>query len=38
MAVMAELNTLMLRDGVPSGKAYLSRIKEAISLATVALK
>ncbi|MFV7516236.1 baseplate J/gp47 family protein [Enterobacter kobei] len=33
-AVAAELNSLMLRDGVPSGKVYLSRISEAISLAT----
>ncbi|UWA67309.1 baseplate J/gp47 family protein [Enterobacter cloacae] len=33
-AVTAELNSLMLRDGVPSGKVYLSRISEAISLAT----
>ncbi|VFS40766.1 baseplate J family protein [Enterobacter cancerogenus] len=33
-AVAAELNSLMLRDGVPSGKMYLSRISEAISLAT----
>lgn len=33
-AVTAELNSLMLRDGQPSGKVYLSRISEAISLAT----
>jgi len=33
-AVTAELNSLMLRDGMPSGKVYLSRISEAISLAT----
>lgn len=33
-AVSAELNSLMLRDGVPDGKVYLSRISEAISLAT----
>ncbi|HAS0916730.1 baseplate J/gp47 family protein [Enterobacter asburiae] len=33
-AVTAELNSLMLRDGVPDGKIYLSRISEAISLAT----
>lgn len=33
-AVTAELNSLMLRDGVPDGKVYLSRISEAISLAT----
>ncbi|MCU3444302.1 baseplate J/gp47 family protein [Enterobacter asburiae] len=33
-AVAAELNSLMLRDGVPDGKVYLSRISEAISLAT----
>lgn len=33
-AVIAELNSLMLRDGAPSGKIYLSRISEAISLAT----
>ncbi|MBE5252910.1 baseplate J/gp47 family protein [Mixta mediterraneensis] len=33
-AVAAELNSLMLRDGQPSGKVYLSRISEAISLAT----
>lgn len=32
-AVTAELNSLMLRDGAPSGKVYLSRISEAISLA-----
>lgn len=32
-AVRAELNSLMLRDGVPSGKLYVSRISEAISLA-----
>lgn len=32
--VTAELNSLMLRDGKPSGKIYLSRISEAISLAT----
>ncbi len=31
-AVIAELNSLMLRDGVPDGKVYLSRISEAISL------
>ncbi|HAZ8269229.1 TPA: baseplate J/gp47 family protein [Citrobacter koseri] len=33
-AVTAELNSLMLRDGQPSGKVYVSRISEAISLAT----
>ncbi|WP_213322549.1 baseplate J/gp47 family protein [Klebsiella aerogenes] len=33
-AVIAELNSLMLRDGEPSGKIYLSRVSEAISLAT----
>lgn len=33
-AVIAELNSLMLRDGAPSGKIYLSRISEAISLAS----
>lgn len=32
-SVTAELNSLMLRDGVPSGKVYVSRIDEAISLA-----
>lgn len=32
-AVTAELKTLFLRDGVPSGKLYLSRISEAISIA-----
>ncbi|ENU9290361.1 hypothetical protein ACE2MO_005174, partial [Salmonella enterica] len=33
-AVTTELNSLMLRDGKPSGKIYHSRISEAISLAT----
>lgn len=33
-AIIAELNALMLRDGAPSGKIYVSRISEAISLAT----
>ncbi|EFO9573054.1 hypothetical protein HPR01_004959, partial [Salmonella enterica] len=33
-AIIAELNALMLDDGVPSGKIYVSRISEAISLAT----
>ncbi|EAS2901685.1 hypothetical protein DTC83_13870, partial [Salmonella enterica] len=32
--IIAELNALMLRDGAPSGKIYVSRISEAISLAT----
>jgi uncharacterized phage protein gp47/JayE len=31
-SVTAELNTLMLRDGAPSAKIYVSRISEAISL------
>ncbi|HCS2323833.1 TPA: baseplate J/gp47 family protein, partial [Shigella sonnei] len=31
-AIKAELNALMLRDGVPEGRMYLSRISEAISL------
>lgn len=33
-AVEAEINSLMLRDGAPSGKIYVSRISEAVSLAT----
>lgn len=33
-AVAAELDSLMLRDGVPNGKIYVSRISEAISIAT----
>ncbi|TNV14895.1 baseplate J/gp47 family protein [Buttiauxella sp. B2] len=33
-SVTAELNSLMLRDGAPSGKVYVSRISEAISLAS----
>ncbi|ECD2517876.1 baseplate J/gp47 family protein [Salmonella enterica subsp. enterica serovar Javiana] len=33
-AIITELNALMLRDGAPSGKIYVSRISEAISLAT----
>lgn len=32
-AVIAELNSLFLRDGVPSGTIHLSRISEAISIA-----
>jgi uncharacterized phage protein gp47/JayE len=32
-SVTAELNSLMLRDGTPSGKVFVSRISEAISLA-----
>lgn len=32
-AVIRELNSLMLRDGAPSGKMYISRLGEAISLA-----
>lgn len=33
-AVAAELDSLMLRDGSPNGKIYVSRIGEAISIAT----
>lgn len=33
-AVIAELNSLFLRDGVPSGTIHLSRISEAISIGT----
>lgn len=33
-AVIAELDSLMLRDGIPSGTVYKSHIGEAISLAT----
>lgn len=33
-AVIAELKALFLRDGQPSGKIYLSRIGEAISIAS----
>ncbi|HHA1670049.1 TPA: baseplate J/gp47 family protein [Enterobacter roggenkampii] len=33
-AVTEELNSLMLRDGKPNGKLYISRISEAISLAS----
>ncbi len=33
-AVIAELNSLFLRDGIPSGTIHLSRISEAISIAT----
>jgi uncharacterized phage protein gp47/JayE len=33
-AVQAELDSLMLRDGEPGGKIYVSRISEAISIAT----
>lgn len=33
-AITAELHSLMLRDGKPSGKIYLSRISEAVSLST----
>ncbi|HCB1485469.1 baseplate J/gp47 family protein [Serratia marcescens] len=32
--VIAELNSLFLRDGIPSGTIHLSRISEAISIAT----
>lgn len=33
-SVIAELNAMMRRDGMPSGRIYLSRLSEAISLAT----
>ncbi|WP_413722702.1 baseplate J/gp47 family protein [Sodalis sp. RH24] len=33
-AVLAELKAMFLRDAVPGGKLYLSRISEAISVAT----
>lgn len=33
-AVIAELNSLFLRDGVPDGTLHLSRISEAISIAS----
>ncbi|MEN4576618.1 hypothetical protein ABEH22_14620, partial [Pantoea agglomerans] len=33
-AVEAELRSMMLRDGVPEGVLKLSRISEAISIAT----